>query len=103
MIVGIGSDLCNIDRIQNSIDRFGDRFLNRVFTETERAKAARRRSRRWRIGPLRHRPAAGATSPSRCAEQGGFGVRIAHRAASISSRILRTASSSPTNTASPTR
>jgi holo-[acyl-carrier protein] synthase len=42
MIVGIGSDLCNIDRIQSSIDRFGDRFLNRVFTETERAKAARR-------------------------------------------------------------
>ena len=42
MIVGIGSDLCNIDRIQNSIDRFGDRFLNRVFTKTERAKAARR-------------------------------------------------------------
>ena len=42
MIVGIGSDLCNIERIQNSIDRFGDRFLNRVFTETERAKAARR-------------------------------------------------------------
>ena len=42
MIVGIGSDLCNIERIQNSVERFGDRFLNRVFTETERAKAARR-------------------------------------------------------------
>ena len=42
MIVGIGSDLCNIERIQASLDRFGDRFLNRVFTETERAKAARR-------------------------------------------------------------
>ena len=42
MIVGIGSDLCNIERIQRSIDRFGERFLNRVFTETERAKAARR-------------------------------------------------------------
>ena len=42
MIVGIGSDLCNIERIQASIDRFGERFLNRVFTETERAKAARR-------------------------------------------------------------
>ncbi|MDQ3078064.1 MAG: holo-ACP synthase [Pseudomonadota bacterium] len=42
MIVGIGSDLCNIERIQKSIDRFGDRFLARVFTETERAKAARR-------------------------------------------------------------
>ena len=42
MIIGIGSDLCNIDRIQNSIDRFGDRFLNRVFTDVERAKAASR-------------------------------------------------------------
>ena len=42
MIVGIGSDLCNIERIQRSIDRFGERFLNRVFTEVERAKAARR-------------------------------------------------------------
>ncbi|MGI8931372.1 MAG: holo-ACP synthase [Sphingomicrobium sp.] len=42
MIVGIGSDLCNIERIQKSVERFGDRFLNRVFTEAERAKAARR-------------------------------------------------------------
>ena len=42
MIVGIGSDLCNIQRIERSIERFGDRFLNRVFTEHERAKAASR-------------------------------------------------------------
>ena len=42
MIVAIGSDLCNIERIQNSLDRFGERFENRVFTEVERAKAARR-------------------------------------------------------------
>jgi holo-[acyl-carrier protein] synthase len=42
MIVGLGSDLCNIDRIEKSVARFGDRFLNRVFTDTERAKAARR-------------------------------------------------------------
>ena len=42
MIVGLGSDLCNIDRIQASVDRFGARFLNRVFTEVERAKAERR-------------------------------------------------------------
>jgi len=42
MIVGIGSDLCNIERIQNSVDRFGMRFLQRVFTEVEQAKAARR-------------------------------------------------------------
>ena len=41
-IVGIGSDLCNVERIQKSVDRFGERFLNRVFTETERAKAASR-------------------------------------------------------------
>ena len=42
MIIGLGSDLCNIERIQASLDRFGERFENRVFTEVERAKAARR-------------------------------------------------------------
>ncbi len=42
MIVGMGSDLCNIERIQNSLNRFGTRFEERVFTEVERAKAARR-------------------------------------------------------------
>ena len=42
MIVGIGSDLCNIERIQKSLDRFGDRFLARVFTDVERKKAERR-------------------------------------------------------------
>ncbi|KQN37308.1 4'-phosphopantetheinyl transferase [Sphingomonas sp. Leaf407] len=42
MIVGLGSDLCNIDRIQASLDRFGDRFVQRVFTDIEQAKAARR-------------------------------------------------------------
>jgi holo-[acyl-carrier protein] synthase len=42
MIIGIGSDLCNIARIQKSLDRFGERFVNRVFTDVERAKAERR-------------------------------------------------------------
>jgi holo-[acyl-carrier protein] synthase len=42
MILGIGTDLANIDRIQGTLDRFGDRFRNRVFTETEQRKAARR-------------------------------------------------------------
>ena len=42
MILAIGSDLCNIERIQNSLTRWGERFENRVFTEVERAKAARR-------------------------------------------------------------
>lgn len=42
MIVAIGSDLCSIERIQSSLDRFGERFEARVFTEIERAKVARR-------------------------------------------------------------
>jgi holo-[acyl-carrier protein] synthase len=42
VIIGIGSDLCNIERIQNSLDRFGERFERRVFTDVERAKAQRR-------------------------------------------------------------
>ena len=40
MILGLGSDLCNIERIQASLDRFGERFEARVFTEVERGKAA---------------------------------------------------------------
>ncbi|WP_340589415.1 holo-ACP synthase [Erythrobacter alti] len=42
MIIGLGSDLCNIERIQNSLDRWGDRFRQRSFTDIENAKAARR-------------------------------------------------------------
>lgn len=42
VIIGVGSDLCNIERIQNSLDRFGERFENRVFTDVERAKARKR-------------------------------------------------------------
>jgi holo-[acyl-carrier protein] synthase len=43
MILGIGSDLADARRIARSIDRFGARFLERVFTPVERAKAERRR------------------------------------------------------------
>ncbi|NBD31362.1 MAG: holo-ACP synthase [Alphaproteobacteria bacterium] len=42
MILGIGTDLANIERIQGTLDRFGARFRNRVFTEVEQAKADRR-------------------------------------------------------------
>ena len=42
MIIGMGSDLCNIERIQASLDRFGAKFEARVFTAVEQAKAARR-------------------------------------------------------------
>jgi holo-[acyl-carrier protein] synthase len=39
MILGIGSDLCSIERIEKSLERFGERFVRRVFTEVEREKA----------------------------------------------------------------
>ena len=42
MIIGIGSDLIDIRRIEKTLDRFGDRFTHRVFTDVERSKAARR-------------------------------------------------------------
>ena len=42
MILGLGIDLIDITRVKRSIERFGDRFLNRCFTDIERARAARR-------------------------------------------------------------
>ena len=42
MILGLGSDLSDIRRIQNSLERFGDRFKERVFTELERARSDRK-------------------------------------------------------------
>lgn len=45
MIVGLGSDLCDIRRIEATLDRFGDRFIQRVFTDVERARSERRNQR----------------------------------------------------------
>ncbi len=45
MIIGIGSDLIDIRRVEKSIERFGERFTNRCFTEVERAKSDRRANR----------------------------------------------------------
>jgi holo-[acyl-carrier protein] synthase len=42
MILGLGADLCDIRRVEKVMGRFGDRFLRRVFTAAERAKADRR-------------------------------------------------------------
>ena len=53
MILGIGTDLANIERIERTLDRFGARFKTRVFTEVEQAKAERRKdvagtyAKRW--------------------------------------------------------
>ena len=45
MIIGIGSDLIDIRRIEKSLERFGDRFTHRVFTDIERARSDRRAGR----------------------------------------------------------
>ena len=45
MILGIGSDLCDIRRIERSLERFGERFTHRVFTEGERARCDRKAAR----------------------------------------------------------
>lgn len=45
MIIGLGSDLIDIRRVEKSLERFGERFTNRVFTDTERQKSDRRRNR----------------------------------------------------------
>lgn len=53
MILGIGTDLANIERIAATIDRFGERFKTRIFTDAEQAKAERRKdvagtyAKRW--------------------------------------------------------
>ena len=45
MIIGIGSDLIDIRRIQRTLDRYGERFIHRIFTEEERRKSERRAAR----------------------------------------------------------
>jgi holo-[acyl-carrier protein] synthase len=68
VIVGVGSDLTDIRRIQKSLERFGERFTQRVFTETERAKAERRADR---AGTYAKRFAA----KEACAKALGTGMR----------------------------
>ena len=45
MIVGIGSDLCDIERVERTLARFGERFIARCFTETEQRRSERRAGR----------------------------------------------------------
>ena len=45
MIIGIGNDLIDIRRIERALERFGDRFVQRIFTPLEQKKAERRRNR----------------------------------------------------------
>ncbi|WP_333829744.1 holo-ACP synthase [Pararhodobacter sp.] len=69
MILGIGTDLANIDRIAGTLERFGDRFRQRVFTPTELRKAARRRDE---AGTLAKRWAA----KEACSKALGTGLRM---------------------------
>ena len=45
MIIGLGSDLMDIRRIESSLERFGDRFTQRIFTDIEQAKSDKRKNR----------------------------------------------------------
>jgi len=45
MIIGLGSDLIDIRRVEKTLERHGERFIGRIFTDIERAKSERRRNR----------------------------------------------------------
>ena len=45
MIIGIGSDLIDVRRVEKTLERFGDRFIQRIFTEVEQRKSERRKLR----------------------------------------------------------
>lgn len=45
MIIGLGNDLCDIRRVEKALDRYGERFIARVFTPIERARAERKAGR----------------------------------------------------------
>src|SRR5213082_483177 len=72
MIIGIGSDLIDITRVAKVIERHGDRFLDRIFTDVERAKAARRaNSEKMVVATYAKRFAA----KEACAKALGTGIR----------------------------
>jgi holo-[acyl-carrier protein] synthase len=72
MIIGIGSDLIDIRRIEKVIERHGERFLDRIFTEAERAKAERRaKNHRMVVATYAKRFAA----KEACSKALGTGIR----------------------------
>ncbi len=83
MILGIGTDLANIERIQGVLDRYGDRFRNRVFTDREQRKAERRRDA---AGTYAKRWAA----KEACSKALGTGLRMGIAWKDMSVRNLRT-------------
>ena len=76
MIIGLGSDLADIRRIEATLARFGERFTRRVFTETERARSERKADR---AASYAKRFAA----KEACAKALGTGLRAAERLAAM--------------------
>ena len=68
MIIGLGSDLCDIRRIEETLERFGDRFKNRVFTEIERTRSDRTPDPSWSY-------AKRFAAKEACAKALGTGIR----------------------------
>lgn len=83
MILGVGTDLANIDRISGVLARHGDRFRNRVFTDLEQTKAERRRDE---AGTYAKRWAA----KEACSKALGTGLRMGIAWKDMSVRNLRT-------------
>ena len=72
MIIGIGSDLIDIRRVAKVMERHGDRFLDRIFTEAERARAIRRaKSEKMVVATYAKRFAA----KEACSKALGTGIR----------------------------
>ena len=84
MILGIGSDLIDVRRIERTIERHGDRFLARIFTATERAKADRRARRveTYANGspPRKHAPRRSAPACAQAYFGATWGLSICRRA-----------------------
>ncbi|MBT4568836.1 MAG: holo-ACP synthase [Paracoccaceae bacterium] len=83
MILGVGTDLANIERIAGVLDRHGDRFRNRVFTETEQRKSERRKDT---AGTYAKRWAA----KEACSKALGTGLRMGIAWKDMAVRNLRT-------------
>lgn len=75
MILGIGNDLTDIRRVEQTLERFGERFLNRVFTEVERAKSERRTGKGGKYDARAGSYAKRFAAKEACAKALGTGFR----------------------------
>ena len=87
MIVGTGIDLVEIERIQHSVDRFGERFLQRVYTEAERAYCLRKKNAAESLAARFAAKEAGAKA---------LGTGISHGVAWLEIEVVREPGGRPT-------